>query len=162
VRWVNRMSAGINVDRIKASLRKEEGLILHVYKCPAGKRTIGYGHNIDAKGLPKYIDFYLSQHGEITLEMAEFLLDVDLMQATSDTVKLFSQTAWEWLTQIRREVLINMTFNMGSLKTWHHLIASVEAQDVVGCVQSMTDSKWHEQLPERSGRLIKDFQEAIA
>ena len=151
------MGANINVDRLKESLRKEEGLILHVYKCPAGKKTIGYGHNLEAKGLPEYIDFYLSEHGEITLEMAEFLLDVDMIQATSDTVKLFTLAAWEWLTQLRREALIDMTFNMGSINKWFHLIASVEQHDVGGCVQSMTDSLWHKQLPERSSRLIKQF-----
>jgi lysozyme len=153
------LNAGINVDRVKECIRADEGMVLHVYKCPAGKRTIGYGHNIDAKGLPEYIDSYLSGHGNITLEMAEFLLDADLIQATSDTVKLFSQSAWNWLSQIRREVLIEMTFNMGSLSSWHHLIASIESQDVQGCVQAMTNSLWHTQLPARSGRLIEAFQE---
>ncbi len=155
------MNAGINVDRLKDSLRKEEGLVLHPYKCPAGKRTIGYGHNIEAKGLPKYIDFYLSEHGEITLEMAEFMLDVDMIQATADTVKLFSLKAWEWLTELRREVLIEMVYNMGSISKWYHLIASVETQDAQGCINSMELSLWHTQLPERSNRMIKKFRDGI-
>lgn len=152
------MNAGISIDRLKASLVMEEGRVLNPYKCPAGKKTIGVGHNIDAKGLPDFIEFYLSQHGEITDEMSDYLLDLDVQDAVEATVKLFSQAAWGWLTQKRREVLVEMTFNMGSLNEWHHLIASVEQHDLDGCIQSMQTSLWHRQLPERSNRLIEKFR----
>lgn len=150
--------AGINIDRLKASLREDEGKVLHVYKCPAGKRTIGVGHNIDAKGLPGFIEFYLAEHGEITDEMSEWLLDKDLSEAVASTVKLFSKAAWEWLTQLRREVLVNMVYNMGSLGKWYNLIASIEQHDLPGCVQSLKSSLWHRQLPERSTKLINQFE----
>jgi hypothetical protein len=49
---------GINVDRVKKWVRLDEGLILHVYRCPAGKRTIGYGYNLEANKLPEFIESF--------------------------------------------------------------------------------------------------------
>lgn len=150
----------VSIDRLKEELRKDEGLILHVYKCPAGKRTIGYGHNLEARELPDFIEFYLAEHGEITLEMAEWLLDQDLSAAIAGARKVLKKSTWEWLTQKRREVLVQMVFNMGvgAFAKFKNTIKSIECHDIESAVQGLKSSLWHRQLPERSTRLINQFE----
>lgn len=57
-------------------LKAREGFIDHVYVCPAGYRTVGYGHNIDAHGwerAKKYMN-----GNKITYEGATLLLQEDI------------------------------------------------------------------------------------
>ena len=57
----------MNLDRLKAMLRTDEGTRLRRYRCPAGHWTIGYGWNIDANPLPPEIAAYERVNGQITL-----------------------------------------------------------------------------------------------
>ena len=77
-------TAGVYVDEIMDMLREDEGLVLKPYRCPAGKKTIGYGFNMDANPLPDFIDHYLMQHGFISTEMAEYLLDRKVTEVITD------------------------------------------------------------------------------
>lgn len=49
------------IQRAASLLKELEGLRLDPYQCPAGKWTIGYGHNLEANGLTadeaKQVDF---------------------------------------------------------------------------------------------------------
>lgn len=151
---------GINVDRVKKWVRLDEGLILHVYRCPAGKRTIGYGYNLDANKLPDFIDFYLAEHGEITLEMAEWLMDRKLSEAVDAAKAILGGSTWDWLTEPRREVIVQMIYNMGegTFRKFKGTIKSITEHDIPGAVMGLKSSLWHRQLPARSGRLIKEFE----
>ena len=40
-------------------LKKHEGLVLKPYKCPVGKLTIGYGHNLEDNGLSQSVCEYI-------------------------------------------------------------------------------------------------------
>lgn len=57
-------------------LKAREGFIDHVYVCPAGYRTIGYGHNIDAHGWSR-VKKYMKGN-KITYEGATKLLQEDI------------------------------------------------------------------------------------
>lgn len=151
---------GVNIDRLKQSLRIDEGKILHVYKCPAGKKTIGYGFNIEANKLPDFIEFYLAEHGEITEEMAEWLLDRKVMECVDAVKETLTPATWSWLTEIRREVLVQMVYNIGvvGFRKFKGTLKSIEEHDIPGAVRGLKGSLWHRQLPTRSGRLIKEFE----
>lgn len=45
----------MNIERIKETLIKHEGLVLDMYKCTAGVWTIGVGHNLEEKGVSKRV-----------------------------------------------------------------------------------------------------------
>jgi len=152
---------GVPIDKIKAILREDEGLSLKVYKCPAGKKSIGYGWNIEARALPQYIAFHLAEHGEITLEMAEYLLDLALNLAVEAAKKIIMQPGWMWLTPNRRAVIAMMVYNMGAagFLNFHGLREAIASRNVEGCCEHMKSSKWHRQLPDRSNSLISMFRE---
>ena len=135
---------------------KFEGCKLEPYRCPAGKLTIGYGHNIEAKGLPEDIHNHLAVHGSITHEMADRLLDADLDDSKSELV-----LALPWVTKLsppRLMVLLDMAFNMGvgSTKKKSGLLAF---QVTLGLIKSgqydkaadaMLNSKWANQVKSRA------------
>ncbi|MEN6305787.1 MAG: glycoside hydrolase family protein [Armatimonadia bacterium] len=148
---------GLNIDLLFDRLRIDEGLVLKVYKCPAGKRTIGYGHNIEAKGLPDYIEHHLASHGSITREMAEYLLDQDLSEAIRQAQKSITPAAWEKLTPDQRGALVLMAYQMGGpgLRKFKMMIASIELHDIPGAVKCGADSDWYRNHTARAERTLR-------
>jgi lysozyme len=79
----------MNRETLKAMLKRHEGWKLHPYRCTEKKLTIGCGWNIDANPLPDDIALYLTEHGEISAEMAERLLDISIDSAVHSAHRLF-------------------------------------------------------------------------
>lgn len=157
------MTSGLNIDDIKSDLRRDEGLVLHPYRCPAGHETIGYGWNIEANPLPKYIDFHLSQHGEITKEMAEYLLDLSLTIAIESAKKCTLHRTWSALSLNQRAVIVEMIFNMGvgTYLTFKRFRAALDDGRLGDAVAELRDSDYSRGVTHsRAKKLIKKFQEA--
>lgn len=120
------------IDQIKA----HEGLRLKPYKCPAGKLTIGFGRNLDDKGITKF--------------EAEILLSHDVSEVAN---KLSSTLEfWPKLNQERKAVLINMAFNMGvnGLLKFKKTLALIDSGDYSEASIEMMDSAWAKQVPNRA------------
>lgn len=81
-------------------IKNFEGLKLKVYLCPAGKRTIGYGHVLGTT----------ERYNEITKETAENILRNDLK--ASEYVINKSVTAK--LNQEQFDALVSLVFNWGA------------------------------------------------
>jgi len=135
-----------------------EGLRLKPYRCSAGKLTIGYGHNIDAKPLTGDIGAYFKRTGCITEGMANVLLDNDLADAKA---RLFKRLPWvAKLDAVRQMVLIDMTFNMGlgqvgksGLLSFTHTLALIEKGKFTEAAEAMRQSAWHRQTGRRAVKL---------
>lgn len=84
-----------------AVIKKFEGLRLSVYLCPAGVRTIGYGHVLS-----------YNQYGNkpITEEQAEKYLSDDLKKFENSIKKLVKVP----LSQCQFDALVSFTFNVGA------------------------------------------------
>ena len=82
-----------------ALIKRFESFCATVYRCPAGKPTIGYGHVI----LPR------EQFGTITEAEAIELLRRDLAIAEAAVRRLISVP----LTQSQFDALVSFTFNVG-------------------------------------------------
>lgn len=157
---ITRVIVTLRIDEIKDDLRKDEGLSLKVYQCPAGKRTIGYGWNIDANPLPKFIEFYLAQHGEITLEMAEYLLDLSLSIAIESAKKCIPTKTWKALSLNQRAVVVEMIFNMGvgTFLTFKRFRKALNEGKMGDAVAELIDSDWYRGATNaRARKLIKKF-----
>lgn len=124
---------------------KAEGFSSTPYICPAGYRTIGYGRNLDAK--PLDID-------EISEDDAWSLLESDLEEVYDQLDRKFS-----WFSSCElyvQAVLLDMTFNMGigDISKFKNMLAACEAHDDAKMIAEMKDSKWYEQVGNRSKGLI--------
>lgn len=162
----------LDINAIKADLRRSEGKVLKVYLCPAGARTVGYGHNIDAHALPGYISHYLAKHGVVTDDMAEYLLELDLQDAIAAAKNVVKPETFEWLSERQRAVLVEMAFILGEggLSKFKRFLAALDAHDINQAARHLRDSKFYRQLGgdpegtddgvlERPERLIRQLRE---
>jgi lysozyme len=130
---------------VKDLLKKHEGLRLKPYHCTAGKLTIGFGRNLEDKG--------------ITVAEAEYLLDNDVAEATEQAKTLVKN--WDELSENRKSVLINMTFNMGidEMRNWRVTLGFIEAGDFKAAAYNMRLSRWFKQVGSRATELIKMMED---
>lgn len=124
----------------KSLIKQHEGLELKLYKCPAGKLTIGYGHNIEDNG--------------ITEDMAEFILDRDI----EDAEDYLKQYFWYYdLDPNRRAALIDMMYNLGPQKFsgFHKMITAFAAGDHLTAADEAEDSLWYRQVGNRGKTIVR-------
>lgn len=138
----------MNIEAIKDLLKKHEGCVLFPYKCTADKITIGYGRNLDDKG--------------ITQKEALFLFDNDVRACIKDLEFFFFQDFYSFPDNIQ-SVLINMRFQLGhtGFKRFKKMIFAFRNKDYKEAAVQMKDSKWFIQVPNRAKELIKMVEAEI-
>lgn len=125
-------------EQLVKSVKEGEGLRLKPYRCTAGKLSVGYGRNLDDVG--------------ITESEADYLLLNDLDRAEKDAQKL---PGYDKCSQIRRDVLIEMVFNLGLPRVlgFRKMLAAISNGDYKEAAAQMLDSKWHTDVGNRADRL---------
>lgn len=119
-------------------IKRHEGLRLKPYRCTAGKLTIGYGRNLEDRGIcPTEAEAMLRSDIEAVLLQ---LADIDEYQK---------------LNAARRAVLADMTFNLGfkGVLAFRRMWAALARGDHVGAATEMLDSKWAQQVGRRAQHL---------
>ena len=141
------------METLEEMLKRHEGWKLSPYSCPSGHKTIGAGHNIDAKGLPDDIKAYLDKYGSITEDMAERLLEADIADARGSCRLLFP--AFDSFTIARQNALIDMAFNLGGagLQGFHKAVTAVNKGDWTEAAAQFKESSWYVQV---KGRAVED------
>ncbi|WP_299726803.1 glycoside hydrolase family protein [uncultured Endozoicomonas sp.] len=122
-------------------IKLHEGLRLKPYRCTSNKLTIGYGRNIEDRG--------------ISNQEAETLLSNDISQVTIELEKKL--TFMFCLDEVRRAVLIDMAFNMGvsGLLRFSKTLSCIRAGEYDEAAMEMLDSRWANQVGKRSIRLAE-------
>lgn len=122
------------------SIKQHEGFRSFPYRCSANKLTIGYGRNIEDRG--------------ITLEEAEHLLFNDIKDAEEF---LQNYEFWHDLNDVRKAVLLDMVFNLGvaRFKKFKKMIRYLSARDYVNAAREMKDSAWYRQVKSRAVTLCR-------
>lgn len=124
-----------------------EGLRLKMYKCPAGKWTIGFGHNLEDNG--------------ISLEIAETLLRTDLALAR---MEVGAKLPWSAkLNEARQYILVDMCFNLGigRLLTFKKMLAALKEGYYERAAAEMLDSKWAKQVGKRAEKLAEIMKTGV-
>ncbi len=116
---------------LKEQLIEHEGIRLQPYRDSEGYLTIGVGRLIDPE-----------LGGGITEEEAMYLLDNDVRRMTDELTR--SHPVVATLSPARRDVLINMAFNMGvpRLSKFTRTWAFIRAADYDMAAVEMLDSLW--------------------
>jgi lysozyme len=89
------------IEKARELIKEFEGLSLKPYFCPAGLKTIGYGHVIGKHD---------NITDDITIERAEDLLEEDILRADSC---LYRNARSVDLNHNQRAALISFIFNLG-------------------------------------------------
>lgn len=133
------------METTREMLRRHEGIRQKPYRCTEGKLTVGIGHNLEAKG--------------VSMPVIELMFDEDYAEAEAGAKTLVKN--WDNLSERRRGVLINMTFQMGldRMRKWKNTLFFIEQEDWKKAAYNMTISLWAKQTPVRANELIKIMEE---
>lgn len=134
-------------------LIKHEGLRLTAYRCPAGKLTIGVGHNIlENRSSATALSLELREGSVITKEQAMQILKEDVARCLFE----FRQFDWFYhLSTTRQCALVDMLFNLGLPRflKFKKFIAAMEAEDYGTASMEMLSSAWATQVGDRAHTL---------
>lgn len=125
-------------------IRQHEGCELRMYICPAGKRTIGYGKNLD--------------DGTISQRAADVMLEDDIDRCRKQlTYNL------EWFTEldeVRQAAVLDLCFNLGwqGLGRFRRFLAAMAVDDWARAGAELVDSKWYAQVGSRGPRIVRMIQ----
>lgn len=128
-------------------IARHEGLRLKPYRDQVGKLTIGYGRNLDDKG--------------ITKDEAIFLRGNDIQEVTDElnnNLPFFKDLEWTY-----KAVLIEMCYQLGikGLMEFKNTLAAFGQRDYKSAAAHMRDSKWYKQVPERAEELARIVETGI-
>ncbi len=146
-------------NALAAELIRDEDERLKVYRCTAGKRTIGIGRNLDDVGISKAetaslgITLASVLKNGITREQSRALFANDI--AACERQLDAKLPWWRTLNDVRQRVLLNMCFNLGinRLLGFKNTLAKMERGDFVGAAAGMRASLWARQVGDRDERL---------
>lgn len=133
------------MTELKEWIKKHEGFSAYPYKDITEHTSIGWGRNLDDKG--------------ISAEEAELMLDNDINEVTNQ-LRTYS---W-YLTQPKnvQYALVNMCFNLGlaGLLGFRKMIRALIAKDYTTAAQEALNSKWAEQVGQRAKDVAVMIREA--
>ncbi len=126
-------------ENLISTLKRHEGYRQLVYKCPAGKLTIGYGLNLEDNG--------------VTIEEAEYLMINNLIRKEDELKK--SILYFDNLPDNAKDVLLNMAYQLGvpQLLRFRRMWAAISNNDWQTASTEMLDSRWAKQTPRRANEL---------
>ena len=147
----------MNSERLKAQLRVDEDEREYLYDDDTGKRvetlpsggkpTIGVGFNLGDNPISSYV--------------IEILLDERIRIAVDDLDR--NAKGWRDHSELRQEVLANMSFNMGwpKFKKFYKMWAALNTfpPDYVRAHDEMLDSRWARQVGSRAIRLANTMRD---
>ena len=127
-------------------IKEHEGLRLFPYKCPAGKLTIGYGHNLQDNGLSK--------------SACEYILLEDIEEAKRNLYAIFTRDFFDSLSNNQKIALVDMMFNLGMIKflTFKRFIFAVETQNWENASYEIIHSRAYEQNKKRYKKLSEQIR----
>lgn len=120
-------------------IKEHEGLRLKPYKDSRGILTIGYGRNLEGKGISE-------------LE-ANYLLLNDIEEVTLSLTRIIPN--WKSLSKNRKVALIDMTYNIGigTFKGFYKMLKALSEERYEDASNEMLNSRWSEQVGERANEL---------
>lgn len=131
------------IEQIKLDLTKHEGCKTDVYLCSEGYATAGIGHML-------FGEEEMPVGTEVSMEQVLEWFKSDFDEAVADCCALFLNFA-SLPAQVQR-VLVNMAFNIGRnrLGKFKKMITAVNEGNWVKAANEMVDSRWYNQVGNRS------------
>ena len=129
---------------IEADLERHEGRRNTLYRCPAGKLTIGIGYNLSDNALPDYL--------------IDMLLDYSIEIAIDDLKTIFGIEKYESFPDHVKRALTNMSFQLGydRFSQFKNTIGLIKNGEYKRAAKEVLESKWaREDSPKRALEVSK-------
>jgi len=126
----------MDIDKIRQTLIKHEGMRLDLYQDHLGIYTIGVGHNIQERG--------------ITTRVAHIMLEEDIDVAVKDLQRNISY--FDKLPACVQEALVNLSFNLGipRLMSFRKTLALLREAKWEKAANELLDSRYASQVGYRA------------
>ena len=127
------------MQRLIDTLKRHEGVKYYVYKDHLGYETIGVGRCIkQGVGLG------------LTHDEVDYLLMNDIQRCIEELDAAF--TWFKDLTQVRREAMVNLCFNLGltRLRKFENALAAMAIHNYEEAEDEFLDSRWAVQVGQRA------------
>ena len=137
------MKCSYELEEASRLIRMHEGLRLKPYRCTSGKLTIGYGRNLEDRGL--------------SVDEAQYLLKNDIIECYNVLSGDIVHEEWITLPESIKTVLIDMRFQMGraGFRKFKGTIAAVKDHNWLQMLLQMKDSRWYTQTRNRADELLE-------
>jgi lysozyme len=135
-------------ETLEQRIERHEGRRNKSYKDSKGILTAGIGRNLE--------------HVSFTDEEINLMFRNDLARARMGAETFF---VYQQLNRVRREILIEMVFQMGvaGVNKFKRFLKAAQAKDWEGARNEMLDSKWHrEDSPARALEMADIFERGEA
>ena len=144
----------MNVDKLRAQLEIDEGIVKEVYLDHLGYPTFGIGHLI-VEGDPEEsmgVGYPVSEDRIIDA------FEKDLETVLKDCKICFK--TWDGYPEEAKQVFANMMFNMGRtrLSKFKRMIEAAESGAWHQAAVEGRDSRWYNQVTNRAERLMSRLQ----
>jgi lysozyme len=144
----------VNFALMAAELRRDEGTQRNragrhvVYTDTVGKRTVGYGRNLDDRGL---------SDGE-----ADYLLQNDIAEHWAELVKALPWLARE--DEVRQRAALNLAFNLGVAKLleFRQALAAWKAGSHRAAGALLLQSRYAQQVGRRADRVARMIADGVS
>lgn len=126
------------MERLVEMVKQHEGFRNKPYKDSVGVLTIGYGTNLEHRGVDKF---------EAELMLRNELLDME--------AKLNQNEWFRMQDRVRKDALVDMAYNLGynGLLQFKNMIRALSRKDYARAKAEALDSKWARQVGVRADRI---------
>lgn len=160
---LNKQVRNAVAEDFEARIKRHEGRRDTAYNCSEGKRTIGYGFNLDRTDARQKIedlglnfsDVY-SGRAKLTEAQMQYLFECDFMNSQLAGERAIGKN-YSKLANPAREVLTEMAYQLGEagLKGFRNFRRALQTPDYQKAAQQMKNSKWARQTPNRAKELSR-------
>ena len=142
----------------KLSTMKYEGWRGNVYKDTRGNPTVGWGFNLNDKLVNSMIPDDV-KNGSRELTQAEGIpIFNKLYDRAEQTAKTYIGDKFDKLPDAVKSIVTDMSYNMGSkIKGFKDMKQAILTGDSQGIAYAMKDSKWFNQVGNRSKEHFKNI-----
>ena len=122
----------MNYSSATKLISRHEGYRQFPYKCTAGKTTVGWGRNLQNKGISR--------------KEAMYLLQNDIQEAAIDLDRLFPHQFVRWPESVQN-ALVDMRFQLGwnGFRTFQKMIRALYVEDFSLAAHEALDWKYAKQ-----------------
>lgn len=137
-------------------LHRDEGVVDEIYLDHLGFKTFGAGHLVKESDP----EFTLPVGTKVSSDRINECFREDLRTTLFDCERIYPH--FYGLPENAQMVIASMAFNLGrpKLSKFKNMKAAVDAGNFELASKEMLNSRWAEQLPNRSARLAKMMREA--
>jgi len=146
----------MDIARLHEDLKKDEGVIYHIYLDHLGYKTFGVGHLVSQVSDPEWA---YPVGASVDYQRVHDCFAEDVKTAINNCQRLYGEH-WNHFPSIVQEVLVNMIFNLGyaGLNKFVNMNKAIDLGDWAQAAKEGRNSKWYRQVPNRAERLMRRLE----